>query len=290
MFGAFRKALRRRSSTAMKPSAPRGRTAADRSLHTLKLCCEYCRHSEWVSPCGHRTCAHTTLTSSSMTRVALIGLALAAALPAAGCTGTMAALREGRSAQTTKQVQQPQVDAIRWMKWTPLAGLRPLFRLPHPVNTVNAITVQFDPTPDAQHAGHPVQRSATRSKIPAQLAVLVAQSGTASRSPMPRRQSASGLPAKIPEQSPRLSQARTTAPIVPQARPAPPTPPVGPLARPPAVAEPPRQQADPSAEEPTVTGSNPALAGSRTTASVEAQKTPSMSPLRQPEPKGSLLY
>jgi hypothetical protein len=202
----------------------------------------------------------------------------------------MAALREGRSAQTTKQVQQPQVDATRWMKWTPLAGLRPLFRLPHPVNTVNAITVQFDPTPDDRHAERPVQRSATRSKIPAQPAVLVAQSGTASRSPMPRRQSASGLPAKIPEQSPRLSQARTTAPIVPQAGPAPPTPPVGPLARPPAVAEPPRQQADPSAEEPPVTGSNPALAGSRTTASVEAQKTPSTSPLRQPEPKGSLLY
>src|SRR4051812_17698084 len=216
------------------------------------------------------------LTSSSMTRVALIGLALAAALPAAGCMGTMVALRESRSAQTTKQVQQPQA----------LAGAQ----LPHPANTSNAAPLRFDPTPDAQHAGRPVQRSATRSKIPAQPAVLVAQRGAASRSPMPRRQSASGLPAKIPEQLPRLSHARTTAPIVPKAGPAPPTPPVGPLARPPAVAEPPRQQADPSAEEPTVTGSNPASAGSRTTASVEAQKTSSMSPLRQPEPKRLVLY
>src|SRR3954468_7048919 len=214
-----------------------------------------------------------------MTRVALIGLALAAALPAAGCMNTMATLQEDRSAQTTKQAQQPQLDASRWMEWAPLAGLRPLFRLagaqlPHPANTSNAVTLRSDETPTER----PVQRSATRSKIPAQPAVLAAQSGTASRSPMPRRQSASGLPAKIPEQSPRLSQARTTAPIVPQARPAPPTPPVGPLARPPAV------------EEPPVTGSNPALAGTRTTASVETQKTPSMSPLRQPEPKGSLLY
>ena len=50
-----------------------------------------------------------------MIRVALIGLALAAALPAAGCMGTVATLREGRSAQTTEQVQQPQVDATRWI-------------------------------------------------------------------------------------------------------------------------------------------------------------------------------
>jgi len=230
-----------------------------------------------------------------MTRVALIGFALAAALPAAGCMNTMPALREGRSAQTMEQVQQPQVDASRWMRWTPLAGLvapfRPLFRLagaqlPHPANTSNAITLRFDETP----AEHPDQRSAMRSKVLAQPAVLVAQSGTASRRPMPRRQSTSGLPAKIPEQLPRFSPARTTAPIVPQAGPAPPAPSVGPLARPPAVAEPPRQQADPSAEEPTETGSNPALAGSRTTASAEARNTPSTSPLRQPEPKGSLLY
>src|SRR4051812_14469509 len=96
--------------------------------------------------------------------------------------------------------------------------------------------------------------------------------------------------AKVPEQLSRLSHARTTASIVPQAGPAPPAPPVSPLARPPAVAEPPRQQAAPAAEEPTVTESNPTLAGSRTTASVEAQKTPSTSPLRQPEPKGSVLY
>ena len=39
-----------------------------------------------------------------------------------------------------------------------------------------------------------------------------------------------------------------------------------------------------------VTGSNPASAGSRTTASVEAQKTPSTSPPRQPEPERSVLY
>jgi hypothetical protein len=219
-----------------------------------------------------------------MTRVALIGLALAAALPAAGCMDTMAALREGRIAQTTKEAQLPQSE------WTPLAGLQALFRhavpqLPLRANPSNGTAPRFDRTP----AEHPVQRSATRSKIPAQPAVLVAQSGTASRRPMPRRQSASGLPAKIPEQLPRLSHARTTAPIVPQAGPAPPAPSVGPLARPPAVAEPPRQQADPSAEEPIVTGSNPALAGSRM-ASVEAQKTPSTSPLRQSEPEGSVLY
>ena len=145
-----------------------------------------------------------------MIRVALIGLALVAALPAAGCMNTMATLQEDRSAQTTGQVQQPQVDATRWMKWTPLAGLRPLFRLaevrlPHPVNTVNAITVQFDPTPDDRHAERPVQRSTARLKSVPRPTVLVAQSGTASRSPMPRRQSASGLPAKVPEQSPRLS-------------------------------------------------------------------------------------
>ena len=121
-----------------------------------------------------------------MMRVALIGLALAAALPATGCMNTMATLQEDRSAQTTKQVQQPQVDATSWMKWAPLAGLWPLFRLagaqlPPPANTSNAVAVRLDPTPDAQHAERPVQRSATRSKIPAQPAVLVAQSGSPKR-------------------------------------------------------------------------------------------------------------
>src|SRR5215204_3752308 len=127
----------------------------------LEIECEARRLVLAAKPLDPALCSAPRPTRSA---IALIGLALAAALPAAGCMGTTAALREGRSAQTTEQVQQPQVDATRWMRWTPLAGLRPLFRLagaqlPHPANTSNAITLRFDETP----AEHPDQRSATRA-------------------------------------------------------------------------------------------------------------------------------
>src|SRR5690348_14188113 len=100
-----------------------------------------------------------------MLRVAFISLALAEALPAAGCMDTMAALREWRVGQTTKQAQQPQADASSWMAWTPLARLQALLQhaalqVPHPANTAKAAIVGSD----LKQAEHPVQRPATRPK------------------------------------------------------------------------------------------------------------------------------
>jgi hypothetical protein len=227
-----------------------------------------------------------------MIRVALIGLALAAALPATGCMETTAVLREGRIAQTTEQVQQPQADAFRWMRWTPLAELQALFRSampqPSPANMSNATVLRFDQTPAVQ-AERPVQRSTARLKSLPRPTVLVAQRGPSPDPPMPPRRLGSGPPTMVPERSPRLPQARAVGPILPLADPAPRASSVGLLARPAAVAEPRRQQLDPPAEEPTEIGSNLASAKSGWV-SIEAQKTPSTSTLHQLQPESSVLY
>src|SRR3954470_11427618 len=119
--------------------------------------------------------------------------------------------------------------------------------MPHQANTTKATIPRSDRTLGL----HPVQRSATLSKPLAQSAVLSPQSGTAPHGPMPHRRPGSGPPAKIPEQSPRLSSARALAPVLSQADLAQSAPSAGTLALPPAVAELSRQQAEPSAEEPT---------------------------------------
>jgi hypothetical protein len=160
--------------------------------------------------------------------------------------------------------------------------------LPRRANTSKAAILHSDRT----QAERPLQRSAALLKTLAQPAILSPQSGTAPRGPMPPmppRRPGTKPPATIHEQPPRLSPARTIAPIVPQTDPAQPDAWVNPPAPSPAVAEPPRQQAAPPAEEPSETGSNPAVAGSRT-ASVEAQKTPPTSTLHQPQPEGLVLY
>src|SRR3954462_6362177 len=101
---------------------------------------------------------------------------------------------------------------------------------------------------DRTQAERPLQRSATLLKTLAQPAILSPQSGTAPRGPLPPlppRRPGTKPPATIHEQPPRLSPARTIAPIVPQTDPAQPDAWVNPPALSPAVAEPPRQQAAP---------------------------------------------
>jgi len=90
-----------------------------------------------------------------MIRVALIGLALAAALPAAGCMGTVATLREGRIAGAGLDVVEgepavpPALASDPRVVWSPHIG-------GHSPDAITAMVRKVRANLDAHFAGHPV--------------------------------------------------------------------------------------------------------------------------------------
>jgi hypothetical protein len=219
-----------------------------------------------------------------MTRIALIGAALTAALSTAGCLDTMAVLRGDRVVETAEEVRQhPDKETVLAGLGAPLQAdqgqsgedaseatdtklSRQVLRRkrqdarPPALSRSSIAAKAITHRPDVKRAAGPVPRPVTLSKNVAQLASPSHQSAAILRgSPLPQRPG-SGSPAVTREQPPALPTVKGATPVTSQTNPVQTFSSPRPQPQLPASSEPPRHWSDPSSPEPSVIGSNPASA------------------------------